>query len=294
MQQFRDVIDVSALVNSLLLSVPNLLAALVIVVAGYVVVRLTRPPLRTALRRGDFAPALIELLVDSVYTSAMMVVAMLMAAGQLGINVTAALAGMGIVGIAVGFAAQDSLSNSIAGFLIFWDKPFKVGDFVSVQDEYGTVTEITLRTTRIRTRNNTYVIIPNKEIIDDVLVNHSMYGETRVDVAIGIAYKESIDDAREVLLAAVADLADVLDDPEPRVVVKGLGDSSVDLEVRVWVATADVERAVTFRTIEACKKALDDADIEIPFPHMQLYVDSVKREIFELASETIELQGTPQ
>lgn len=294
MQQFREVIDVSAIVNNVLLSIPNLLAALVILVAGYVVVRLTRPQLRKALRRGDFSPGLIELLVDSVYTAAMLVVAMLMAAGQMGVNVTAALAGMGILGLAVGLAAQDSLSNSIAGFLIFWDKPFRVGDFVTVEDEYGTVTEITLRTTRIRTRNNTYVIIPNKEIIDNVLVNHSMYGETRVDVAIGIAYKESIDEAREVLLAAVADIDGVLDDPEPRVVVKGLGDSSVDLEVRVWVATADVERAVTFRTIEACKKALDAADIEIPFPHMQLYVDNIKREIFERASEIIELQETPQ
>jgi len=220
-----------------------------------------------------------------------MIFAAVMAADQIGVNVTAALAGMGVAGIAVGFAAQDSLANSIAGFLIFWDKPFKVGDFVHVQDEYGEVTEITLRTTRIRTRNNTFVVMPNKEIIEDVLVNHSMYGETRVDIPVGIAYKESIDDARTALLRAVDEVDGVLAEPEPRVVVTGLGASSIDLEVRVWICEADTERPVYFRTVEACKKALDDAGIEIPFPHLQLFVDEVKPQVFHRASETLQLEA---
>lgn len=291
LQQLTELLDVSAIVNGIVGQIPNVLAALVVLATGYAIVRLTRPPLRKTLERGDFSPGLTALLIDNVYAVAVMLVCAVMAADQIGINVTAALAGMGVAGIAVGFAAQDSLANSIAGFLIFWDKPFKVGDFVQVQGEYGEVTEITLRTTRIRTRNNTYVVMPNKEIIDDVLVNHSMYGETRVDIPIGIAYKESVDDARASLLEAVERIDGVLDDPEPRVVVTGLGPSSIDLEVRVWIREADTERPVYFRTVEACKQALDDADIEIPFPHLQLFVDDVKPRVFRRATESLEMEA---
>jgi len=288
LQQVLDLLDFRAMLNSLVGYVPNVLAALAILAAGWLLLRLTRRPLRRALERADFSPGLRGLLVDSVYSVVVMAIAVVMAADQIGINVTAALAGMGIAGVAAGFAAQDSLANSIAGFLIFWDKPFKVGDFVSVESEYGQVTEITLRTTRIRTRNNTFVVIPNKEIIDGVLVNHSMYGETRVDVPVGIAYKENIDEARSALLAAVGGIDGVLEEPAPRVVVKALGASSIDLEVRVWIGDAEVERPVYFRTVEACKKALDEAGIEIPFPHLQLFVDDVKPRVFRNASESLE------
>jgi small-conductance mechanosensitive channel len=291
LQQLLDLLDLSAMLNSLVGYIPNVIAALAILAGGWLLVRLTRRPLRRVLKRADFSRGLRSLLVDSVYSVVVMAIAVVMAADQIGINVTAAIAGMGIAGVAAGFAAQDSLANSIAGFLIFWDKPFKVGDFVSVESEYGQVTEITLRTTRIRTRNNTFVVIPNKEIIDGVLVNHSMYGETRVDVPVGIAYKEDIDEARDALLAAVETIDGVLEDPAPRVVVKGLGASSIDLEVRVWICDAEVERPVYCRTVEACKKALDDAGIEIPFPHLQLFVDDVKPSVFRNASESLELEA---
>jgi small conductance mechanosensitive channel len=291
LQRLTDLLDFQGMLNGIVLHIPNVLAALAILGGAWLTVRLTRPALRRALRRADFAPGLRSLLIDNVYAVVIMVVAAVMAADQIGINVTAAVAGMGIAGVAAGFAAQDSLANSIAGFLIFWDKPFKVGDFVSVQDRYGEVTNITLRTTRIKTRNNTFVVIPNKEIIDDVLVNHSMYRETRVDIPVSIAYKESIDDARAALLEGVRGIDGVIDDPEPRVVVTGLGASSVDLEVRVYIRDADVERPVYFRTVEACKKALDDAGIEIPFPHMQLFVDDIKPDVFKRASERLEMDA---
>ncbi|HTK55371.1 MAG TPA: mechanosensitive ion channel domain-containing protein [Gemmatimonadales bacterium] len=143
----------------------------------------------------------------------MVVLAGVMAASQLGINVGAALAGIGVVGIAMGFAAQETIANMIAGFLIFWDRPFKVGDFITTEEQYGEVREITMRTTRIRTMENTYVVIPNKQIIGDMLVNHSLYGEVRVNVPVGIAYREKIAEARRVLLPAARGVAGVLGDP---------------------------------------------------------------------------------
>jgi small conductance mechanosensitive channel len=218
----------------------------------------------------------VSLLTDSLYRLVVWVFALVMAAAQLGVDVTAALAGISVAGLAVGFAAQDSLANMIAGFLIFWDKPFMDGDFVSVQGQYGKVVEITLRSTRIRTLENTYVVIPNKNIIDNVLVNHTKHGEIRINVALGIAYKESIPDARRVLLEAASSVPGVLASPAPDVVCTELGGSSVNLEVRVWVKDAAIEKPTYVRVLEASKLALDAANIQIPYPHLQLFIEQIE------------------
>ncbi|MEZ5363423.1 MAG: mechanosensitive ion channel family protein [Bryobacterales bacterium] len=228
------------------------------------------------------------MLVDNVYRYTVLGFGIIMAADQIGVNVGAALAGIGVVGIAVGFAAQDTLSNIIAGFLIFLDKPFMVGDWLHVADQVGEVSEITMRTTRIRTKNNTWVVIPNKKIIDEVLVNHSKHGETRLDVPIGIAYKENIPQAREVLLRAVHGLEGVVNHPEPQVVVTGLGASSVDLEVRVWISVASSEPPLYAKVLEVSKLALDEANIEIPFPHLQLFFDDVRPAVWNGLKENVQ------
>jgi len=203
MDELRSLIDFPALATQTVTYLPRVVVALLIMVAFLIIYRLTRPGLRRIMSHAGLAPTLIHLLVDNVYRFGLVIFGLVMAMGQLGINVGAALAGIGVVGIAIGFAAQDSLANTIAGFLIFWDKPFLVGDWVHVADEYGRVDEITLRTTRIQTNNNTYVVIPNQKIIDEVLVNHSKNGATRVEVPLGIAYKEYIPDARAAIIDAV-------------------------------------------------------------------------------------------
>ncbi len=260
---------------------PKLFAAAVILLVFWILYKLTGRALRAMLARSEMEPTLANLLVNSIFRFVMLVVAVVMAAGQLGINVGAALAGLGVVGIAVGFAAQDSLANTIAGFMIFWDKPFEVNDWITVAGEYGRVHDITLRTTRIRTPRNTYVVIPNKSIIDEVLVNHSKYGETRIDLPVGIAYKEDIPRAREVLLAAMSTVHDISETPAPDVVVSKLNDSSVDLLVRVWVSDAKNEDPVKVAVLEASKLALDAAGIEIPYPHLQLFVDEVREKAID-------------
>ncbi|MDX1567533.1 MAG: mechanosensitive ion channel family protein [Longimicrobiales bacterium] len=290
-QDLLDLVDPEQITTTVITYLPSLVAAVGVFVVFWALSRFTRPPIRKALRRAEFNPALIKLLIDQVYRVAVLGIGVIMAASQLGIDVGAALAGLGVAGIAVGFAAQDSIANTIAGFLIFWDKPFTGGDMVETQGQYGEVQTITLRTTRIRTPNNTYVVIPNRQIIEDVLVNHSMYGETRVQVPVGIAYKEDVARAREVLLDAVSKVEGVADEHEPAVVVKELGDSSVNLEVRVWVKDAADERGVFFRTLEACKTALDEADIEIPFPHLQLFVDDVKESVWKGAAGLRAIEG---
>jgi small conductance mechanosensitive channel len=284
MEKLIELVDMQVLLTRLVEFVPRLMAGLLILFGFWLVFRLTEGPLKAILRRTRFHDTLIRLLVDSIYRFGLIIFGLVMAADQIGINVAAALAGIGVAGIAIGFAAQDSIANMISGFLIFFDKPFGVDDWVTVAEQYGRVQEITLRTTRIRTNNNTYVVIPNKRIIDEVLVNHSKHGATRIDVPIGIAYKESIPRAREVILEAVRGIEHVIENPAPDVVVVGLGASSVDLEARVWINEAAEEQPVSRRAVEVAKLALDKAGIEIPYPHLQLFVENVEDRVWQSAS----------
>ena len=273
---FGEWLDLRALGTATVAFLPRLLVAALILLLFWIAYRTTRVTLGRVLRRAHFDDALIRLLIDNVYRSALIVVAFVIAAGQVGINIMPALAGLGVVGIALGFAAQDSVANMISGFLIFWDKPFLVGDYVSVQDQYGRVTEITLRTTRVRTPSNSYVVIPNRKIIESTLVNHSKHGGMRVEIPITIASSEHIGEARRALLAAVATVEGVVAEPGPDVVVKALGTTGTDLLVRVWIEDAALDRPVFFQVTEACKEALDRAGVQTPSPQIQLLVDQAK------------------
>ena len=261
MDRIAELIDVKELMTTFVAFVPRVGAALLVLVAFWLVYRASRPALRVALQKAEFHEALIELMVDNLYRYVVMIVGLVMAVDQLGINVGAALAGLGVAGLALGFAAQDSVANVISGIMIFWDKPFIVGDWIRTEGNYGKVAEITLRSTRIRTNRNTYVVIPNKTVIDAVLENHSKHGELRIDVPVGIAYKEDIRRAREVLLGAVRALPDVMAKPQPDVVV------------------------------EASKLALDAAGIQIPFPHLQLFIDDVEERVIRKVVQLRPLAG---
>jgi small conductance mechanosensitive channel len=270
----REWIDVRAIGTSLVAFLPRLLAAVLILFAFWLAYRATRPPLRELLRRGRLDHALITLLVDNIYRLSLLVVAIVIAAGQVGINILPALAGIGVAGIALGFAAQDSVANVISGFLIFWDKPFVVGDWVTVQDQYGCVDEITLRTTRVRTPINSYVVIPNRKIIESSLTNHSKNGALRVDVPVAIDAGADLARARSALLAAARTLADVAAQPEPDVVIAALKPGAVELLVRVFIDDAAIEHPVRHRVAEACREALAEAEIEGPSPHVTLLLDA--------------------
>lgn len=280
MDMISRLVDVEKVLQRVLAFLPSLVAAVLIMAAFLVLFRLSRRPLAALLARAGLHEKLVQLLVESLYRYALMAIGLVMAAAQVGINVATAVAGLGVVGIAVGFAAQDTLANLIAGIVVFIDKPFIVGDWITVADQFGKVADITLRSTRIRTPQNSYVVIPNKQIIDVVLENHTKHGELRVDVPVGIAYKETVAQAREVILTAVQDISGVLADPAPDVVAEALGDSSVNLVVRVWIEHAGDRQATHFAVVETCKVALDAAGIQIPFPHLQLFVDTVEDRVW--------------
>jgi small conductance mechanosensitive channel len=281
MDDLAQLVDIQALLTQLVEYLPRVGAAALVLAVFWFGFRVISRLLHAALQRMEVHEAIQDLLIDKLARYAVMLIAMVMAADQLGFNVAAALAGLGVAGIALGFAAQDSVANVIAGVLIFWDKPFQVGDWVETEGEYGTVAEITLRSTRIRTVRNTFVVVPNKRIIDATLENYSKRGAMRVDVPVGIAYKESVAEARKVLLDAVGPIEGVLATPAPDVVVTQLGDSSVNLAVRVWVDKGEQRQAAFASVLECSKTALDAAGIQIPYPHLQLFVDDVQERVWK-------------
>lgn len=259
------------LLERFLLWLPSLLAALVVLVAFFVLNRVVAGVLRRVMGRTRADPA-AQAIALRLTRYTILSLGLVMAVSQLGIDVASLLAGVGILGIAVGLAAQDSLSNLVAGITILWDRPFRIGDNVTVSGTFGAVQEIGLRTTRIRTVDQLDAILPNKEIINQEIINHTLNPMMRLAVPLGIAYHEDSRHARRVLLEAIRGHELLLEKPAPEVVVVALADSSVNLELRVWLRDPYTERRATVEMVELAKIALDEAGIEIPFPQRTLHL----------------------
>ncbi len=256
--------------------VPKVISALFVFIFFYILYRVFGSVLRRMLERSrKVDPGLQSLLIKSYRVVALSFIT-LMVLANFDINITALLAGFSIVGVAVGFAAKDTLENFISGVTILLDRPFRVGDRIVVEDVYGTVEEITLRSTRVRTLNNEIMVMPNIQMINQKLINHTMLGILRVEVPFGIAYKEYPEEARRVVLKLTEGDDRLHPDYPPECVVTGLNDSSVDMSLRLYLKNPLQEVQVRFEYIEKVREALREADIEIPFPHLQLFLDEAK------------------
>lgn len=256
--------------------VPNMLGALFVFVVFYLAYRLVARVLEASLRRSRRADEGLSSLSMKSFRLVSWTFILVMVLSQFGIDVTALLAGLSIAGIALGFAARDTLENFISGVTIMLDRPFHVGDFIEVDDMFGRVQEITLRSTRLQTFNNQVMVMPNLRMINQPVVNHSLLPGLRVEIPFGIAYKEFPAQAREVVLA-LFEGDSRLDPVRPAsVVVARMGDSSVDLIARFYLKDPSDEVPIRFEYVEKIREALREAGIEIPFPHLQLFIDEAK------------------
>jgi len=197
------------------------------------------------------------------------------ALGQLGVQTASFIALIGAAGLAIGLALQGSLSNFAAGVLIIILRPFRVGEFVEVAGEAGSVQSIKIFTTELRTGDNKCVIIPNARVLDSNIINYSSTGTRRVDLVFGIGYNDDIDHARKVITEIINADARILKDPEVTIAVSELADSSVNFIVRPWVNTADYW-AVSHSITENVKKRFDTENISIPYPQQELHVIKTK------------------
>jgi small conductance mechanosensitive channel len=255
---------------------PRMIGALIVLVLLLIVYKLVEMGLNRTLRRTRSVDSGLEHILLRTYRVVALTFIAVLVLSQFGINVAALLAGLSIVGVAVGFAAQDTVQNYIAGITIMIDKPFRVGDNIMVDGIFGTVVKITLRSTRVQTQNREILVMPNVMMINQKLINHTALPVLRVEVLFGIAYKEFPDEARKVVLA-ITEGDPRLDPTRPaEVVVTQMNNSSVDMSLRLFISDPREEVAVRLDYTERVREALREADIEIPFPHLQLFVDEAK------------------
>ena len=206
------------------------------------------------------------------YTVATLVV--LSALSQLGINLSFLLGAAGVLPVALGFASQTSASNLISGLFLMAERPFGVGDYLRVGEVVGEVLSIDLLSVKLRTFDNSLVRIPNENIIKDQLTNLTFFPIRRIDVMVGVAYKENIERVRAVLFAVADANPECLDEPRPQFYFEGFGDSALMMRFGVWTRKEGFYQLKNTIHIQI-KEALDREGIEIPFPHRTLYSGSV-------------------
>ena len=192
-----------------------------------------------------------------------------------GINPVGWLASAGIVGIAIGFAAKDTLANLFSGFFIVADAPYKIGDYINLDTgERGKVTKIGLRSTRLLTRDDVEITIPNGVIASAKIVNESggPYLKMRTRVSVGVAYGTDVDQVCEILKKIAVEHSEVCTHPEPRVRMRGFGASSLDFDLLVWIEHPEYRGRISHELYMLIYKAFVEAAIEIPYAKQDLYI----------------------
>ena len=182
------------------------------------------------------------------------------------------IATLGIGSVAVGFAFQDIFKNFLAGIILLVEEPFRIGDEVVIGDYSGKVENISIRTTKIRTYNGERVLLPNSTVFTDAVKVVTAYPNRRTDLAVGVDYNTSLPEASKLLKQTIASVSGVMKEPKPEIDVVNFGDSSIDFIVRYWSNSQQKQlRSVQTKAMIAIKKALDDANISIPYPIRTLY-----------------------
>jgi len=249
--------------------IPNIIAALLIIIAFYTAARLAKIMVRKAVSRTKL-PTSIRRILAGTTSVTITTVGFIVALSVLGLQkaVTTALAGAGVIGLALGFAFQDVAANFISGLFLIMRKPFAVDDIIAVKDQLGSVVEINLRSTKIETPDGQMVYIPNKDVFQNDVTNYSELGVRRVDIACGVAYDTDLSEAQKVARETIKSLSFVVEDKPVQIFFDEFGGSSIDFSVRFWIdftTPADYPKAQD-KAIRAIDKAFTEAGIDIPFP----------------------------
>ena len=256
-------------VRHLILMLPNLVIALVVLVLTFIAARVIQKTTEKVLPRFSHSVALNNLVSSLVYTVSLLIgFFFVLSILQLDKTVTSLLAGVGIIGLALGFAFQDIAANFISGVIIAVRKPFGVGDVIESNDYFGTIERINLRTIDIRRVTGELVKVPNRKVFENVMIIYTHYGIRRVDVKASVSYGEDLERVQQVVKEAITGIRGMVDHREVEVVYEEFGDSSINFLVRFWIKYSRQFDYVSARSeaIIKIKKAFDANDIQIPFP----------------------------
>lgn len=248
----------------------NIITALVIFLIGKKVARIATNAIERVMRKSKMDETLTNFLGNVLYTLALAFVC-IAALSQLGVETTSLAAILAAAGLAVGLALQGSLSNLAAGVMLIAFRPFSAGNFVEVAGTSGTVLEVNIFNTKLKTPDNKIVIVPNGNILGGNITNFSAMDTRRVDMVFGTGYGDDLLKAKQVLTDIIAQDDRILKDPEPVIAVSELGDSSVNFVVRPWVKSEDYW-SVYFDMHETVKLRFDEEGISIPFPQRDVHV----------------------
>lgn len=248
---------------------PHLGMALLYLLAFWLVWKVLNRSLQAIFSRAHLDVTIRGFILELVKYGLMML-GCISALGELGINTISLLTSLGVLGLTLGFAAKDTLSNLIAGLFIFWDRPFRNGDLVEIDGHYGQVQQITLRSTRIVTPDGKMLAFPNTSIVSDMVVSYTNFPHLRLDIPITIGVGEDIGRVRTLILEAVRHDPNYLAEPAPEVVVTALNDYNLALQAQVWIA--DERRHISLRHAlrEKLFVILRAAGIEMPFETLQV------------------------
>lgn len=248
----------------------RIIASIVILILGRWAAKVLTNLLRNLLKRSKVDETLISFTCNLSYI-ALLIIVIIAALNKLGIQTASIIAILGAAGLAVGLALQGSLANFAAGVLIIIFRPFKVNDYIEAAGIGGTVEEIQIFTTKLKTPDNKTIFVPNAKITADKIINYSAKDNRRMDLIFGVSYSDDLDNTRKIL-AEIAENDDrILKDPAPMIAVKELADSSVNFVLRIWTHR-DNYWNVNFDTIETVKKHFDNSGITIPFPQRDVHV----------------------
>lgn len=242
-----------------------------IVLLGLLVVRLIILFIKRGMKK-RFSQQSIMIARKVVFYTGMFVI-LILVLKQLNVKLAALLGAAGIAGIAIGFAAQTSLSNIISGFFLISEKAFAVGDIIKVDGLTCIILSVDLLSVKARTFDNQYVRIPNEKLIKSEVINITKYPIRRLDVNLSVAYKEDLGRVREELLDIAQQKPYCLSNPEPLFIIKEFGDSGIEILLGLWVVKTDV-LALKNSIMQEIKERFDQQGIEIPFPHVSVYTGS--------------------
>ena len=253
---------------------PSLVSAVIVLAAGILLTRLLLHLVERALRRSNADPTATGFLA-SLLRAALYVLVVIIVLSIVGVPMTSIITVVGTMGLAIGLALQDSLSNVAGGFILLFSKPLKKGDFVSFDGYDGTVERISMLQTKIIRIDGTAVFIPNRKVADAVILNYSEDPRRRVDLDFSIAYDADAGAAKEIIRGVLRQHPHAIPEPAPIVRIGALADSAVILHVRVWTLHEHYWE-LYYDLHEQIKDAFDQAGIAIPFPQVDVHMHEAK------------------
>ncbi|WP_299615260.1 mechanosensitive ion channel family protein [Pelagibius sp.] len=248
----------------------SVIGAIVILIVGFMVAGWVKAAVTKALSKVQKVDETLRTFFASLAYYAVVVFTVVAVLAQFGIETTSFIAVLGAAGLAIGLALQGTLSNVAAGVMLLLFRPFKIGDYIEGGGLAGTVKSITLFVTELATPDNVQIIAPNSQLWGSAIKNYSFHATRRVDLAIGIAYEDEIDRALAACLDEVNKDSRVHADPAPMAAVTDLGDSSVNLVVRIWCNAADYW-GLKFDMTKNLKNRMDVENISIPYPQRMVH-----------------------